>query len=160
MTKEGRMYKDIYDKMAVSYELAVSAGEKGEIPVGCAIFMGDELISSAHNLSEETQDPTEHAEMKVIKDAVKKIGRKAMRECELFVTLEPCPMCAGAIIHAGIKSVYFGSYDKNFGAYDGYVNLFSHPYAKGINVYGGIMEEKCTVLLRDFFEKIRKNEHK
>ncbi len=150
------MYKNMYDKMNIAYLQAEKAAQAGEIPVGCAIFYEDELISSAHNLSEKTGDMTDHAEIIAMKEAVKILGRKKIKDAVLFVTLEPCPMCAGAMIHMGIKNIYFASFDKNFGAYEGFTNLFSHPYAKGINVYGGIMEDRCTALLKAFFEDMRK----
>ena len=153
-------YLNMYDKMNVALKKASEAYEKGEIPVGCAIFLEGKLITATHNLSEENSDPTDHAELIAIKEAVKKLGRKKIRDSELFVTLEPCPMCAGAIIHAGIKNIYFGSFDKTSGGCDGFVNLFTHPYAKGTNIYAGIAESDCNRLLTSFFEKIRRNNEK
>lgn len=151
------MYKNIYEKMNVALSCAKNGKDKNEVPVGCAVFLNDELIITTHNTCEETGDPTDHAEITAIKKAVKTLGREKIRSAELFVTLEPCPMCAGAIIHSGIKKVYFGSYDKNFGAYDGFVNLFSHPYANNTEVYGGIMEKECSEIIREFFKSVREN---
>ncbi len=143
------------DKMKKAISQALIAKQKGEVPVGCAVYMNNELISLSHNTSMQDNDPTCHAEMLAIKDALRSVGRKNLRQCELYVTLEPCPMCAGAIIHSGVGKVYFGAYDKDFGAYDGFVNLFSHPYAKSIEVYGGIMENECSEILREFFRQLR-----
>ncbi|MBR6801477.1 MAG: nucleoside deaminase [Eubacteriaceae bacterium] len=150
-----KMYKNIYEKMSVAVAEAQYAAENSEVPVGCAIFLGDELVTSSHNICEETSDPTDHAELIAIKKAIKTLGREKIRKCELFVTLEPCPMCAGAILHSGIGKVYFASYDPSFGAYDGYVNVFSHPDGKNTEIYGGIMEERCSEMIREFFRKMR-----
>lgn len=151
MHEEVNMHK----KMHTAINQALKAKEKNEVPVGSAIYLGDELIALSHNTCEEKNDPTAHAEMNAIKEAASKIGKENLKKCTLYVTLEPCPMCAGAIINCGLKSVVFGAYDNDFGAYDGYVNLFSHSYAKNIDVYGGICENECSKIIKDFFAELR-----
>lgn len=145
----------MYKKMRQALCEAEIAKKEGEVPVGCAIFLGDKLISSAHNTCEKSLDPTCHAEIVALKKALSSVGKKDLKKCELYVTLEPCPMCAGAIIHCGVGKVYFGAYDKDFGACDGFVNLFSHPYAKSVEIYGGIMEKECSEIIKEFFFSLR-----
>ncbi len=127
---------------------------KIDVPVGCVIKKDGEVISSAHNRRELDEDVTAHAEILAIKDAQKVLGTSRLTDCEMYVTLEPCPMCAWAILQSGIKTLYFGSYNPQYGAIESKLNLKEIAKSK-IKVYGGIEEEECDKILRDFFEKIR-----
>ncbi len=126
-----------------------------DIPVGCVIVSADSMIASAHNLREENSDVTAHAEILAIQKAQKKLGTSRLTECEMYVTLEPCPMCAWAIIQAGINTLYFGSYNTQYGAMGSVLNLPKLANSK-IKVYGGIEEEQCNNILENFFKRIRK----
>ena len=126
-----------------------------DIPVGCVIKRGGEIISSAHNMREALDDVTAHAEILAIKDAQIKLGTSRLNDCEMYVTLEPCPMCAWAIVQSGIKALYFGSYNPQYGAIDSVLNLPKIANSK-IKIYGGIMEEECNMMLEEFFQGIRK----
>ena len=126
-----------------------------DIPVGCVIKKNGEIIASAHNLREETNDVTAHAEILAIKEAQKKLKTSRLHECEMYVTLEPCPMCAWAIIQSGIRIIYFGSYNAQYGALGSAIDLPKLANSK-IKVYGGIEEETCNKILEEFFKGIRK----
>lgn len=125
-----------------------------DVPVGCVIKKDGGVISSAHNRRELDDDVTAHAEILAIKDAQKVLKTSRLTDCEMYVTLEPCPMCAWAILQSGIKTLYFGSYNPQYGGIESKVNLREIAKSK-IKVYGGIEEEECDKILRDFFEKIR-----
>lgn len=126
-----------------------------DVPIGCVIKHNGQIISLTHNKREENEDITAHAEILAIKEAQKILGTSRLHECELFVTLEPCPMCAWAIIQSGIKAVYLGSYNTQYGALGSVINLPKIANSK-IKVYGGIEEEKCNKILEEFFKGIRK----
>ena len=126
-----------------------------DIPVGCVIKKNGEIIASAHNLREETNDVTAHAEILAIKEAQKKLKTSRLNECDMYVTLEPCPMCAWAIIQSGIKNLYFGSYNTQYGALGSAIDLPKLANSK-IKVYDGIEEDVCNKMLEDFFKGIRK----
>lgn len=125
-----------------------------DVPVGCVIKKDGEVVSSAHNRRELDDDVTAHAEILAIKDAQKVLKTSRLTDCEMYVTLEPCPMCAWAILQSGIKTLYFGSYNPQYGGIESKVNLKEIAKSK-IKVYGGIEEEECDKILRDFFERIR-----
>lgn len=126
-----------------------------DIPIGCVIYKNGEIIASAHNMRIENCDVTAHAEMIAIKQAQEVLKTSRLIDCEMFVTLEPCPMCAWAIIQSGIRAIYFGSYNLQYGAMGSVTDLPKIANSK-IKIYGGIEEEKCTKMLNDFFAKIRK----
>lgn len=126
-----------------------------DIPVGAVIVNNGEIIARAHNTKEETNDVTAHAEILAIKKASEKLNNWRLDDCELYVTLEPCPMCAWAILDSRIKAVYFGSYDTQYGAL-GSSNIDLLKLSKSCpKIYGGIMEEECNNLLKNFFDKVR-----
>lgn len=135
--------------------IEVALQTKNEIPVGAVIVKNNEIIAFAHNQKEELQDVTAHAEMLAIKMAQTGLRRWRLSDCDMYVTLEPCPMCASAIIQAGIKNLYFGSYNLQYGALGSSVDLRQIHKSK-INVYGGILEDTCDKILEDFFERLRK----
>lgn len=124
-----------------------------DIPVGAVIKSGDEIVASCHNLKEELNDVTAHAEILVIKEAEQKLGRWRLDDCDMYVTLEPCPMCAWAILQSRIKNLYFGSYDRQYGGFS--VCHLDKIINSSTKIYGGIMEEECDNLLNNFFKKIR-----
>lgn len=125
-----------------------------DVPVGCTIFKDDVLLSAAHNQKQELNDITAHAEIIAIREAQQKLGTSRLEDCEMFVTLEPCPMCAWAIISAGIDSVYFGSFNLQYGALGSVIDLRKFANSK-LNVYGGIYEENCDKIINRFFDKLR-----
>jgi len=125
---------------------------KIDVPVGCVIKKDGKVIALAHNRREADDDVTAHAELLAIKKAQKVLNTSRLKDCELYVTLEPCPMCAWAIVESGISAVYFGSYNSEYGA------LLSNPLKlpKSLKIYGGIKEEECDKILEEFFKEIRK----
>lgn len=127
---------------------------KIDVPIGCIIKKDGTIIASAHNLREEKQDITAHAEIVAIKQAQERLSTSRLKGCELYVTLEPCPMCTWAILQSGIDTVYFGSYNSQYGAMLSNTQLVELSHSK-IKIFGGIEEEKCDKILNDFFEKIR-----
>lgn len=134
---------------------ALLAEKDGEIPVGAVIVKDGEIIARAHNRRMEKQNALSHAEIEAINIACRFLHDWRLDGCELYVTLEPCPMCAGAIIQSRIDSVIFGAYDLKAGCADSVTNMFSMPFEKVPEVYGGIMEDKCRDLLKTFFERLR-----
>lgn len=126
----------------------------GEIPVGAIIVKDGEILAETFNQKEVLNDVTAHAEILAIREAEKKLGRWRLDDCEMYVTLEPCPMCAWAIINSRIKTVYFGAYDHNYGALESAIDLRKLANSK-LKVYGGIMEKECTEVLDEFFDKMR-----
>lgn len=143
--------------MEAAIREAKAAAAAGEIPVGAVIVKDGEILAAAHNRREEKRSALSHAETEAIALACEKLNSWRLDGCELYVTLEPCPMCAGAIINARIGTLVFGAYEKKAGCADSVVNLFSYPFEHTPEVYGGIREEECLSLLRSFFEE-RRNE--
>lgn len=138
--------------MQVAFHKAQKAADSGEVPVGAAIFCDGKLISAAHNETIAKNNPCAHAELLAIERAFEKTGAYRLDDCELYVTLEPCPMCAGAIALSRIKRVYFGAYDKEMGAFGGKVDLKNELNMKA-EIYGGICENECAEILKNFFRK-------
>ncbi len=141
--------------MKEALSLAAAAGEIGEVPVGAVIVCGGEMIAVAHNEKETHADATAHAEVLAIRRASEKLGRWRLSDCELYVTLEPCPMCAGAIVNAKLGSVYYGAKDPRGGAFGSVMNFCSYPLYHRPKVEGGFGEKESLLLLRSFFEKKR-----
>ena len=137
-------------------EQAIAAARQAgkDIPVGAIIVRKNKIIAAASNRKETDNDVTAHAEILVLKSAAKILNRRRLNDCELYVTLEPCPMCAWAILQAEIKSVYFGAYDLNYGALGSVIDLRKIANSK-TKVYGGIMEQKCRNLLDEYFRYLR-----
>ena len=130
---------------------------KIDVPVGCVIKKDGTIIAFAHNMREEKQDVTAHAEFLAIKQAQKRLNTSRLNGCELYVTLEPCPMCAWAILQSGIDAVYFGSYNSQYGALISNTQLVDLAHSK-IKIYGGIEEEICDRILKEFFKKLRQRQ--
>ena len=141
--------------MLRAIELAKESALLGEVPVGAVIVKNGEIIAEGKNLREQKQNPLSHAEIEAINVASKKLGSWRLDECDLYVTLEPCPMCTGAIINSRIKTVVFGAYDLKAGSMDSVINLCDYPYNHKPQIYGGICEEECKKILSEFFEKLR-----
>jgi tRNA(adenine34) deaminase len=127
-----------------------------EVPVGCVIVKDGKIIARGHNVRERDQSITGHAELVAIKKASKKLGTWRLEDCDIYVTLEPCPMCAGAIIQSRIRNLYFGAYDLKTGACGSVVNLFENAFNHKVNVYGGVLEDKCSIIIKEFFKELRK----
>ena len=141
--------------MLAAYEMAKQAYDDGEVPVGAVIVRNDEIVAKGRNRREKSKNALLHAEIEAIDNACKALGGWRLWNCELYVTLEPCPMCAGAIINAHIPKVYFGAYDFKHGSCGTITNLFEMPYNFKPECVGGIMADECSALLKDFFKKLR-----
>lgn len=135
--------------------LANEAAKSGEVPVGAVIVRNGEIIAAARNMREEKQNSLSHAEIEAINKACRALNTWRLDDCELYVTLEPCPMCAGAIINARIKTLIFGAYDLRAGSIDSVVRLCDYPYNHKPEIYGGIMEDECLAVLQSFFKEVR-----
>ena len=136
--------------------LAREAYEADEVPVGCVVVGKDgNIIGTGRNRREENADATSHAELEAIREACAAAGDWRLSDCSIFVTLEPCPMCAGGIINSRIPRVIFGAKDENTGSCGSVINLFEERYGHKPAVYGGVMADECSEILRSFFENKR-----
>lgn len=149
MSKVERKY------MLRAMELARAAGEMGEIPIGAVIVKNGEIIAEGQNCRERKNDATSHAEIEAIRMAGEKSGDWRLDGCTLYVTLEPCPMCTGAIINSRISTVVFGAYDLRAGCMDSVIDLCNYPFESRPEIYGGIYEDECAEILSDFFKAVR-----
>lgn len=139
--------------MKQAYREAERAYEEGEIPVGCVIVFQNSIIAKAHNQVEMLKDPTAHAELIAITSAAEYLQSKQLLGCSMYVTLEPCAMCAGAIVLAKVDNIYFGAYDVKSGACGSVINVAENKALNHkCNVYGGVMDNECKEILRSFFE--------
>ena len=141
--------------MEAALELAKEAFAEGEVPVGCVIVRNGQIVGRGRNRRETAKTALGHAEIEAIADACKNLGGWRLWECTLYVTLEPCPMCAGAIINARIPRVVYGASDAKCGAVRGVCALFDMAFNHHPKVEKGLMEAECTALLTEFFEKLR-----
>ena len=135
--------------------LAKKAYEVGEVPVGAVRVKDGEIIAEGYNMREQKQNALSHAEIECINKACEVLKSWRLDGCELYVTLEPCPMCTGAIINSRIKTVVFGAYDLKAGSMDSVINLCDYPYNHKPEIYGGIMEDECKEILEKFFQNLR-----
>ena len=126
-----------------------------EVPVGAVIVYNNKIIARGHNTREKEQSVLGHAEINAIQKASKKVGSWRLEDCEMYVTLEPCSMCSGAIIQSRIKNLYFGAYDPKTGACGSVLNLFENDFNHKVNVKVGIMEDECSQIIKDFFKALR-----
>ncbi len=144
--------------MKLAIEEAKKAQSGKDVPVGAVVVLDGNVISSAYNRREADRDSTAHAEVLAIREACRKLGRWNLSDCDLYVTLEPCVMCAGAIVYSRIRNLYFGAYDLRFGCAGTVYNLVADSkFNHRANVRGGIMEEECRSLITEFFKDLRKN---
>jgi tRNA(adenine34) deaminase len=147
--------------MKYALSLARIAGSLGEVPVGAVVVQGDEIVGEGINLREHLQDPTAHAEILALQAAARKIGYWRLEGCTLYVTLEPCPMCAGALVNARVKRLVFGALDLKAGACDSLFDLVRDPRLNHrLEVESGVMALECGQLLTDFFQDLRKRRQK
>lgn len=149
---------NIYMNRAV--ELAEKAFSLGEVPVGAVIVRKNKIIGEGYNLRESSRNALAHAEIIAINQACRNLGGWRLPECEIYITLEPCPMCCGAIINARIDNVFFGAYDKKSGSAVSVQKMFDLPYNYRPEITGGIMQEQCSELLSRFFRELRQKQKK
>jgi len=147
------MEDSVYMDAAIA--LAKEAAADGEVPVGCVIVRGNEIVGRGRNRRERDKTALGHGEIEAISDACRTLGGWRLWECTLYVTLEPCPMCAGAIINARIPRVVYGASDAKSGACGSVCNLFSMEFNHHPVVEAGVREEECTALLQTFFQNLR-----
>lgn len=138
---------------------AKKAYKKEEIPVGAVIVKDGKIIARAHNLKETKHMATAHAEILAIEKANKKVGEWRLLDCDMYVTLEPCTMCMGAIILSRIKNLYIGTKDPKTGACGSFVDLSRYKYNHTVNIFEGILKDKCEYILKDFFKNLRKQKN-
>ena len=141
--------------MKVALEEARKAYEKNEVPVGAVLVKDNKIIASAYNTREQDQSALGHAEILVIKKANEILQSWRLDSCSLYVTIEPCQMCSGAIIQSRIENVYYGATDLKSGAHQSILNLYEFPFNHKVNVESGILEKECSELMTSFFKKLR-----
>ena len=146
--------------MEEALRLAKQSFDEGEVPVGAVVVKDGEIVGRGRNRRENGKNALLHAEISAIDEACKNLGGWRLWQCEMYVTLEPCPMCAGAIINSRIKKVTFGAYDKKAGSFGSVVDFNSLPYNHKPQIEGGIDEEECSKLLSLFFEQLREKRKK
>ena len=143
------------DYMREALSLAREAAQEGEVPVGCVMVKYGEIIGRGRNRREELQRTSSHAEMEAIAQANERLRSWRLDGCTLYVTLEPCPMCAGAIVNARIPRVFYGARDEAMGACGGVLNLFMERFPFRPALVGGILKDECRAVLADFFRALR-----
>ena len=146
--------------MREALKQAKKAYEKGEIPVGAVIVKDNKIIARAYNEKEEKKDTTKHAEIIAIQKASKKLNAWRLSDSEMYVTLEPCSMCAGALIQSRIKKVYIGTMDEKTGACGSVLNLLDYDFNHKVEVETGILQQECEKILKDFFKELRNSKKK
>lgn len=152
------MEREFYMKRAL--ELAREAAEHGEVPVGCVVVQDGRIVGEGRNRREEKQDVRSHAEMEAMAMACETLGSWRLEGCDLYVTLEPCPMCAGAIINGRIDRVFYGARDEAMGACGGVLNLFMERFPHSPQLVGNVCGEESRALLAGFFQKVRQEKEK
>lgn len=130
-----------------------------EIPVGCVIVYNDKIIARAYNKREKNQQAVDHAEIIAIKKASKKLGSWRLDDCKMYITLEPCIMCSGAIIQSRIKEVIYGAYDYRFGCHKSITNVFDLKFNHNVNIKGGVLEKECSDIIKKFFQELRERKN-
>lgn len=141
--------------MTLALSEAQKAKEKGEIPVGAVIVKNGEVIAKAHNLTEEKNSPLAHAELLTITKALQNENVKYLSDCTLYVTLEPCPMCMGAILHSRVERIVFGAYDEKTGCSGSKADFSEFSFFRKPQILGGYMEKECREMLTEFFRELR-----
>jgi len=145
--------REKYMKMAL--DLAEKAADSGEVPVGCVIVKDDVVVGTGENRMERDRNAQSHAEMNAMKNASETLGTWRLDGCEMYVTLEPCPMCAGAVINSRLSRIFYGAKDKRAGACGSVLNLFQEDFHHKPQIVGGVMEDDCAGILTTFFKSIR-----
>ena len=143
------------DYIARALELGRQAMEEGEVPVGCVVVKDGVVVGEGRNRRETARTALGHAEIEAIHQACRTLGGWRLTGCTLYVTLEPCPMCAGAIVNARIPALYYGAKDDKAGCCGSVLNLFEERFNHHPRIYGGLMEAECTDLLQQFFQNLR-----
>ncbi len=143
--------------MRQALDLARQALDTGDVPVGCVVVRDGIVIGRGWNRREADGDALAHAECLAIQDACRTLGGWNLHGCDLYVTLEPCPMCAGAIVNARLRAVYYGARDEKAGCCGSVLNLFMEDFNHKPRVYPGVLEPECVALLQEFFHTLRKN---
>lgn len=151
----GEVFVPSPEPMRRALELAREAAQEGEVPVGAVVVCEGKIISEGRNRREKDKNALCHAELEAIDGACRALGGWRLWKCQLYVTLEPCPMCAGAIINARIPQVIYGASDPKAGSCGSVVDLFALPYNHRPQVTAGFLEEEAAALLREFFQKLR-----
>ena len=157
MEKTGGIAMTDEEYMREALALAKEAAEEGEVPVGCVIVDGERIVGRGRNRREKEKNALCHAEIEAINEACRTLGGWRLWRCSMYVTLEPCPMCAGAVINARSPRLVYGAKDEKAGSCGTLTNLFALPYNHRPEVTGGVLEEEAKTLLRDFFKKLREN---
>lgn len=142
--------------MDQAIELAKEAANEGEVPVGAVVVIDGRIVGRGRNRRETDKNALAHAEIEAINEACRTLGGWRLWQCDMYVTLEPCPMCTGAIINSRIKRLVYGASDSKAGSCGSVVNLFSLPYNHKPEVVSGLKQEECAALLSDFFKRLRK----
>ena len=142
--------------MRQAIALAKEAAEEGEVPVGAVVVFDGKIVGKGRNRREISKNALAHAEIEAINEACRALGGWRLWQCDIYVTLEPCPMCTGAIINSRIKRLVYGASDNKAGSCGSVIDLFSLPYNHKPEVAKGVMQEECAALLSDFFKKLRK----
>ena len=143
------------EAMHEALSLAREAADEGEVPVGCIVTDGEHIVGRGRNRRETGKSALAHAELEAIAEACRTLGGWRLWRCTLYVTLEPCPMCAGAILNARIPRVYYGARDRAMGACGGVLNLYMEPFALTPALVGGVLADECRAVLENFFRGIR-----
>lgn len=144
------------DFMQLALDQAVAASARGEVPVGAVLVLAGQVIAADGNRVEQLNDPSAHAEIQVIRAAAAALGRTRLDDCDLYVTLEPCPMCAGAIAHARLRRLYFGAYDPKGGGVEHGARVFARKTCHHhLEIIGGLRESAAAALLLEFFRQRR-----
>jgi tRNA(adenine34) deaminase len=142
--------------MRLALEQAAAAGARGEVPVGAVLVCGTEVIASGGNAAIASHDPTAHAEVQALRAAGRALGSYRLTGTTLYVTLEPCVMCAAAIVHARVRRLVFGAWDPRLGAAGSIADVFALPQLNHrVDVFGGVLMEECARQLQEFFDKLR-----
>ncbi|MGN0548211.1 MAG: tRNA adenosine(34) deaminase TadA [Acutalibacteraceae bacterium] len=135
--------------------LAKEAAQEGEVPVGAVVVLGDKIVGTGRNRREKSKNALAHAEIEAINEACRTLGGWRLWQCDMYVTLEPCPMCTGAIINSRIKRLVYGASDNKAGSCGSVVNLFELPYNHKPEIVSGVKKDECAGLLSEFFKALR-----
>ena len=149
------MNEELFMKEAL--RLAAESAAEGEVPVGAVVVIDDRIVGRGRNRREKDKNALAHAELEAINEACRTLGGWRLWQCDMYVTLEPCPMCTGAIINSRIKKLVYGASDFKAGSCGSVVNLFDFPYNHKPEIVSGFMQEECSGILTEFFRELRKN---